>query len=303
MFHVKPHSMNTIENCPICQSKQFTAYLNCIDDTVSRETFSIYKCEKCTFLFTKNAPKKEDLGRYYQSEEYISHSNSNKGLFNKLYKAVRSITLKQKVNLLGKETGVVLEFGSGTGELLAACRAKGWKCIGVEPEEKARIQAYNNHDLDLVETGEKIELGENSIDKIMLWHVLEHIPNLQETVGNFKRWLKKEGELLIAIPNHKSWDAKYYQESWAAYDVPRHLYHFDKNSMDTLLSQHSLEITKIKPMWFDAFYVAILSEKIKSGQKKLLKGAVIGLLSNLRAFFINQEFSSQIFIVRHKKAK
>ena len=137
----------------------------------------------------------------------------------------------------------------------------------------------------------------------MLWHVLEHIPNLQETLGNFKCWLKKEGELIIAVPNHKSWDAKYYQENWAAYDVPRHLYHFDKNSMSTLLDQHDFEITKIKPMWFDAFYVAMLSEKIKSGRKKLLKGAIIGLLSNLHALFGNQEFSSQTFIIRHKKAK
>jgi len=295
--------MSAIEKCPICQSKQFRTQLSCTDSTVSHETFPISKCEKCGFLFTNNIPKKENLGRYYQSEEYISHSNSSKGLFNKLYKLVRSITLKKKVRLLGKETGTVLELGSGTGELLAACQIKGWACLGVEPEEKARKQAKKNHKIELFETSEKIKLAENSIDRIMLWHVLEHIPNLQETLGSIKYWLKKEGEILIAVPNHKSWDAKYYQESWAAYDVPRHLYHFDKNSISTLLSQHNLEIAKIKPMWFDAFYVAMLSEKIKSGQKKLLKGAIIGLLSNLRALFGNQEFSSQIFIIRHKKTK
>ena len=135
----------------------------------------------------------------------------------------------------------------------------------------------------------------------MLWHVLEHIPRLKETVGKIKHWLKKDGEVLIAVPNHKSWDAKFYKENWAAYDVPRHLYHFDKNSMSLLLSQHNLEITKIKPMWFDAFYVSILSEKIKSGRKRLIKGVIIGLLSNLYALFLNKEFSSQLFIVRHKK--
>lgn len=295
--------MNTIENCPICQSEKLTAQLNCVDDTVSRETFPISKCLKCDFLFTNKIPKYKDLGTYYQSEEYISHSNSNKGLFNKLYKLIRFINLKKKVKLLGKKTGALLELGSGTGELLAACQTKGWACIGVEPEEKARKQARKNYKIELTETIEKIELAENSIDRIMLWHVLEHIPNLQESIRNFKYWLKKEGELLIAVPNHKSWDAKYYQENWAAYDVPRHLYHFDKNSMSTLLNQHDLEITKIKPMWFDAFYVAMLSEKIKSGQKKLLKGTIIGLLSNLRALFQNREFSSQIFIIRHKKAK
>tara|TARA_B100000900_G_scaffold347860_1_gene313260 strand:+ start:1113 stop:2000 length:888 start_codon:yes stop_codon:yes gene_type:complete len=295
--------MSAVKKCPICQSKQFRTQLNCTDSTVSYEKFPISKCEKCGFLFTNNIPKKENLGKYYQSEEYISHSNSSKGLFNKLYKIVRSITLKNKVRLLGKETGTVLELGSGTGELLAACHTKGWTCLGVEPEEKARKKAKKNHKIELFETSEKIKLSENSTDRIMLWHVLEHIPNLQETIGNLKCWLKKEGEILIAVPNYKSWDAKYYQESWAAYDVPRHLYHFDKNSISKLLSQHNLEITKIKPMWFDAFYVSMLSEKIKSGHKRLLKGAIIGLLSNLRAFFGNQEFSSQIFIIRHKKTK
>ena len=293
--------MNTIKKCPVCQSEKIFLCFDCIDNTVSRETFPVYKCEECTFLFTNNTPNKEDLGKYYQSDEYISHTNSNIGLFNKLYKLVRSITLKQKVKLLGKKTGVVLEFGSGTGELLAACRAKGWKCIGVEPEEKARKKAYKNHKLELTETSDRIELCENSIDRIMLWHVLEHIPNLKETLGKIKYWLKKDGELIIAVPNHKSWDAKFYQENWAAYDVPRHLYHFDKNSMSMLLSQHNLEITKIKPMWFDAFYVSILSEKIKTGQKRLIKGAIIGFFSNLCALFGNKEFSSQIFFVKHKK--
>ena len=290
------------KKCPLCQSEKLSLNFNCIDDTVSRETFPIWKCEECTFLFTNNTPEAETLGKYYQSEEYISHSNSNKGLFNKLYKLVRNITLKQKVNYLGNEIGVLLEFGSGTGELLAACKEKGWRCLGIEPEEKARKQAYKNHKLELTETSERIELVEYSIDRIMLWHVLEHIPNLKETVGRIKHWLKKDGELLIAVPNHKSWDAKFYQENWAAYDVPRHLYHFDKESMSVLLRQHDLEITKIIPMWFDAFYVSMLSEKIKTGRKRLLKGAIIGLFSNLCAFFGNKEFSSQIFIIKHKKS-
>ena len=293
--------MNNIEKCPVCQSDKFTQEFSCVDETVSRETFQISKCEECAFLFTNNIPKKEELGKYYQSEEYISHTNSSEGLFNKLYKLIRFITLKQKVKLLGKETGVLLEYGSGTGELLAACIEKGWKCTGVEPEEKARKKAQKNHKLKLIDTAEKIDFCENSIDRIMMWHVLEHIPDLHETLSNFKHWLKKEGVMLIAVPNHKSWDAKHYKESWAAYDVPRHLYHFDKNSMKTLLNQHNLEIIKTKPMWFDAFYVAILSEKIKSGQKKIIKGAILGLVSNLRALFINREFSSQIFVIGHKK--
>ena len=295
--------MITIKNCPSCKSEKISSYLQCIDDTVSRETFTISKCANCSFLFTNNIPKPEELARYYQSEEYISHSNSNKGLFNKLYQIIRSITLRRKVSQLGKETGSLLEFGSGTGELLAACQQKGWECVGIEPEKKGRAQARQNHKLELLETEEDVNFSKNSIDRIMLWHVLEHMPNLQETIGKFKHWLKKDGKLLVAVPNHKSWDAKYYQEHWAAYDVPRHLYHFDKDSIKDLLNQHDLEIAKTKPMWFDAFYVAILSEKIKTGRKKILKGAAVGLISNLNALLKNKEFSSQLFIIEHKNAK
>ena len=292
--------MIQIKKCPICQSEKISLRFNCIDDTVSRETFPICKCDECTFLFTNNTPEKENLGSITNLMNTFLTLTPIKGYLTN-YISLSENNPKTKGKFLGKEIGVLLEFGSGTGELLAACKEKGWECIGVEPEEKARRQAYKNHKLELTETSEKIELVENSIDRIMLWHVLEHIPRLKETVGKIKHWLKKDGEVLIAVPNHKSWDAKFYKENWAAYDVPRHLYHFDKNSMSLLLSQHNLEITKIKPMWFDAFYVSILSEKIKSGRKRLIKGAIIGLLSNLYAFFLNDEFSSQLFIVRHKK--
>jgi 2-polyprenyl-3-methyl-5-hydroxy-6-metoxy-1,4-benzoquinol methylase len=210
----------------------------------------------------------DKLGQYYHSENYISHSNSNKGLMNKAYKIVRSYTLAQKTKLLGKAEGKLLEIGSGTGELLANCEKKGWECQGVEPEEVARKAAFQNHSLKLLASIDELSIQENSLDRIMLWHVLEHVPNLHQTIEKFKGWLKKDGLLFVAVPNHKSWDAKHYKENWAAYDVPRHLYHFDKESMNKLLGQHTLEIKQTRAMLFDSFYISMLSEEIKKRSEK-----------------------------------
>lgn len=293
--------MTTINNCPICNAAELDAHLECIDALVSRETFRLSKCRKCGFVFTNDPPRMDKIGEYYHSENYISHSNSNMGLMNKAYKIVRSFTLAQKTKLLGNKKGKLLEIGSGTGELLANCEKKGWECQGVEPEEVARKAAFQNHGLKLMASIDKLSLRENSLDRIMLWHVLEHIPNLHQTIEKFKLWLKNDGLLFVAVPNHKSWDAKHYKENWAAYDVPRHLYHFDKGSLNNLMNQHGLEIKQTKAMLFDSFYISILSEEIKSGQKKMIKGAIAGLISNLSATLKSGEYSSHLYLIEHKK--
>lgn len=293
--------MTKINNCPLCNNAEFDTHLECIDALVSNETFTLSKCRSCEFVFTSDPPKMDRIGEYYHSENYISHSNSNKGLMNKAYKVVRSYTLAQKTKMLGVARGKLLEIGSGTGELLANCEKKGWKGLGVEPEEVARIAAFQNHNLKLLASIDELSIKKNSLDRIMLWHVLEHIPNLLQTIEKFKRWLKEDGLLFIAVPNHKSWDAKYYKENWAAYDVPRHLYHFDKESMNNLLGQHALEIKQTKAMLFDSFYISILSEEIKSGKKKMIKGAIAGIISNLSAATISGEYSSQLYLISHKK--
>lgn len=294
--------MTTINNCPICNAEELDTHLECIDALVSRETFRLSKCRKCGFVFTNDLPEMDKIGEYYHSENYISHSNSNKGLMNKAYKIVRSYTLRQKTKLLGKAEGKLLEIGSGTGELLANCEKKGWECQGVEPEEIARKAAFQNHGLKLMASIDELSIQKNSLDRIMLWHVLEHVPNLHQTIEKFKCWLRKDGLLLIAVPNHKSWDAKHYRENWAAYDVPRHLYHFDKVSMKNLLGAHALEIKQTKAMIFDSFYISMLSEEIKSGQKKMIKGTIVGLISNLSAELKSGEYSSQLFLIGHKEA-
>jgi 2-polyprenyl-3-methyl-5-hydroxy-6-metoxy-1,4-benzoquinol methylase len=256
------------------------------------------KCAKCDLAFTNPIPEIERLSEYYKSEEYISHTNNSKGWFNKLYKIARRINIKSKLKIIGKKKGKLLEIGSGTGDLLFACKNLGWETTGIEPNERARNNAKQNLNLILNKNINNIDLKNKSQDIIMMWHVLEHIPNLKETTTQIRELLKDNGKLIIAVPNHKSFDAKYYKENWAAYDVPRHLLHFDKETMSKTLKKSGLRVIKTKAMIFDSFYVSMLSEKIKTGKKNPIKAIFIALWSNIKAFVHNKEYSSIIYIVK-----
>jgi predicted SAM-dependent methyltransferase len=290
--------MKKINNCPNCNYEDYASLIECVDYTVSKEAFTILKCDKCKLAYTNPRPEESNLGKYYESNEYISHSNSTKGWFNKIYQIARSTNIKLKLKTIGNTKGSLLEIGSGTGELLKACKNIGWQTTGVEPSEIARTNARNNLDLNLIESINNVNLADKSQDIIMMWHVLEHVSNLKETTHRINSLLKDSGKLIIAVPNYNSYDAKYYKESWAAYDVPRHLSHFSKETMASTLKNAGFKIEEIKPMWLDSFYVSMLSEKIKTGNKNPLKAVAIGLKSNLKALLLTKEYSSLIFIAK-----
>lgn len=289
--------MKHIDKSPI-NNTHLKPFLNCVDHTVSRETFSIFIDEKAELLVTTPRPQNADLGKYYESDDYISHSNSNTSLFNKAYLIVRNYAIKKKIKLLksfhsaGNE---LLDIGTGTGDFLEASKKKGWAIHGVEPNNKANKIAEGK-------TGIKINDDINQIlnkkfDLITMWHVLEHVPELNFYISNLKKLLKADGALIIAVPNHKSYDAKYYKENWAAYDVPRHLWHFSQKAMKSLFEQKGMKVINILPMKFDAFYVSLLSEKYKTGRSNFLKAIYIGLRSNYKAK-LTGEFSSLIYIIK-----
>ena len=224
-----------LKQCPVCSGKSFNAKLSCIDHTKSKEVFTIVSCETCGFTLTNPRPNKKELQNYYNSETYISHTNSKKGLFNWLYQKVRIYTIKKKVRLL-KETarkGAHLDVGSGTGEFLYACKKAGFNAYGTEPSKIAREQAMKNYNLEISSDPELNQYKSEKFDSITMWHVLEHIPELEQTISEAKRILKKDGKIIIAVPNYNSWDAKYYKEYWAAWDVPIHLWHFSKTTIES----------------------------------------------------------------------
>ena len=292
------------KSCPNCGSGDISFILSAKDNTVSGEEFEIWECKNCSIRFTQNIPDQENIARYYQSEKYISHSDTNEGLVNKLYHLVRKRTLLKKQNLVEHSTkkkhGSILDLGAGTGAFLNTMQLAGWDSVGLEPDTTARKKARELYGLNLKESNELFSLASDNFDAITLWHVLEHVHQLHEYVIKFRELLKKDGKLFIAVPNFTSKDAATYKKYWAAYDVPRHLYHFSPKSMEILLNTHGFILEKIQPMWYDSVYVSMLSEKYKTGKANNVNALINGVASNLNAFFDNSKCSSLIYIASPK---
>jgi 2-polyprenyl-3-methyl-5-hydroxy-6-metoxy-1,4-benzoquinol methylase len=294
----------TYKTCPICDSSEISHVLSPKDHTVSNEVFEVWHCNSCQARFTQNIPGEDEIGKYYQSDEYISHSNTSKGIVNRLYQIVREYTLKQKRKMVeklsGKKSGNILDIGCGTGEFLGTMKSSGWKALGLEPSEDAQAQARQNFGLEIHNNDHLFQLPENFYDVITMWHVLEHVHKLHEYLDKIHRILKSDGLLIIAVPNYQSLDADVYQNEWAAYDVPRHLYHFSAESMGKLLEQHGLKLEKLKRMPFDAFYVSLLSEKYKHGNLRLFPAFFTGFRSWLQNASNLDRGSSILYVIRKK---
>ena len=292
--------METIINCPVCNSAQTKLFLVCKDHTVSRETFNIVECVSCGFKFTNPRPEAEKLGAYYKSEDYVSHSNTNKGFVNSVYQMVRKYTLLKKLKLVSEfyKTGKILDIGCGTAEFLKTFKDAKWETLGIEPSPEVRKMAIGNYGLDVREEAEIKNLETASFDVITMWHVLEHVPQLNDRIEDLKRMLKPKGLIIIAVPNPTSLDAKIYAENWAAYDVPRHLYHFSPKDIDTIFNNHELKVFRILPMIFDSFYVSMLSEKCKTGKSNIILAIWNGFCSNFAAIKSGKTYSSQIYLIR-----
>jgi 2-polyprenyl-3-methyl-5-hydroxy-6-metoxy-1,4-benzoquinol methylase len=294
--------MLNLEKCIVCGSSQFEPFLVCKDYTVSQENFNIVSCKSCGFKFTNPRPENSVIGDYYKAEEYVSHSNTTKGVVNKLYHSVRNYTLKQKLKLISSyvSRGTMLDYGCGTGMFLNVCKNDGWETYGMEPDDNARKMSIEKG-LDVFSDKDKVSdrIADKKFNAITLWHVLEHVTDMEATLSFFKSKLNNDGVLIIAVPNHVSYDAQYYKEFWAAYDVPRHLHHFDINSMTSLVEKAGFKFQESKPMKFDSFYVSMLSEKYKTGSVNLVKAFLVGLTSNFKAKDTHS-CSSTIYIFKHK---
>ncbi|PHS62284.1 MAG: methyltransferase [Flavobacterium sp.] len=269
------------------------------DHLVTGETFElIYDLER-EMLITSPKPAPENLSKYYESEDYISHTDNNKGIVSYLYQTVKKRAIEKKaalINSLNNGAGTLLDIGAGTGDFLKQAKEANWKVSGVEPNEGAKKLAQEKG-INLQETIN--DFNGKTFDVITMWHVLEHVPNLEETILTIEKLLKPNGTLIIAVPNYKSFDANHYKEHWAAYDVPRHLWHFSQTSMRKIFSEN-LQLVKTKPMIFDSFYVSLLSEKNKTGKQNLIKAFFVGLRSNISAYN-TKEHSSLIYCFKKVK--
>lgn len=275
-------------------------YLKVKDHSVSGEEFELLLDENLGLLKTHPQPAPENLGRYYESDDYISHTDGKRSFFEKIYHFVKQKALRDKIAIIDgfqKGKGNLLDIGAGTGDFLVTAKNSGWDVKGIEPSEKARNIAKNKG-IELISGIESVENA--SFDVVTMWHVLEHVPDIEKHIKELKRILKPGGTIIIAVPNYNSFDAKHYGHFWAAYDVPRHLWHFSKTAIKKLFAAEGMEVIKILPMKFDSFYVSLLSEKYKTGKMNFIAGFWNGLRSNLKAAK-NMEYSSHIYVIKLAK--
>ena len=288
-------------HCPVCRSEKIREEIQVKDYTVSGELFTIMSCENCTLRFTQDIPAEDAIAPYYKAESYVSHTDTKKGLINKLYHWVRRRTLARKRKLVrrytGLEKGSLLDVGCGTGAFVYEMQRHGWQAAGIEPDSGAREAAKKLYGLTVNTPDEFWQLPPASADAISLWHVLEHVHALHAYIEQLKKIIRPGGKIIIAVPNHTAKDAAVYGFHWAAYDVPRHLYHFSPGSIEVLMQQHGLRVAAYRPMWYDSFYISLLSSKYKTGKMKWLPALWNGLRSNLAAWGNTKKCSSVIYII------
>jgi len=291
--------MELLKNCPSCNSTSFKTFIKGCDYFLTKEEFMIMECQDCGLKFTNPRPGFTDIIKYYDSTEYISHDISRKGILTWAYTHARNLMLKKKFKIIsafskGKR---ILDIGCGTGEFLNFCKGKGFESFGIELNEKPREIARGNYGIDIREKIVDFSPEEYKFDCITLWHVLEHIHNLKTTIDSIRKLLMPDGVLIIALPNCNSWDANHYKQYWAAYDLPRHLYHFNETSFIKFAGIHKLKIVRILPQVLDSFYISLLSEKYLKGNGNLIKALFKGAISNLMAGKPGTGYSSQIYIL------
>lgn len=289
-----------IVNCPVCNNSNTYFALKVKDHSVSGEFFDVFECSQCTVRFTHLAPTGDKIGIYYESEDYISHTNTRKGLINTLYHSVRHHTMSVKFHQIKKFTGLKLgqhlDIGAGTGAFVQYMNEHGWKSQGIEPDAKARELAMVHHNTRLLPSAMFETLLPDTFHAVSMWHVLEHVHGLFPYLQQVKKILKPGGLAFIAVPNYTSFDGMKYGPFWAAYDVPRHLYHFSPESMKWLLSAAGFQLAGMIPMWYDSYYISLLSEKYKHGRSSLPVGFFNGTISNLKALKNKERCSSLIYI-------
>ncbi len=293
--------MKTATSCPVCDSKKIFKKLDVKDYFLTQEKFSLWECKDCNLVFTNPRPENEDLGRYYESPDYLSHNTTDNGSMGKLYKFLREKNIKRKYNIINKliPTGTILDIGCGTGELLSYFQKNNWHCRGIEPNVKARNFAKVQYDLKVEEESFIKNFSPESFDIISMWHVLEHVPDVNKRMQEAKYLLKKQGYLIVALPNPISWDATFYKNYWAGLDVPRHLYHFSPDAFRNLATKHNLHIINMLPLKLDAFYVSLLSERYKKNNLATANAFFNGIRSNIKALN-NGNYSSIIYILTHE---
>jgi SAM-dependent methyltransferase len=290
------------DRCPLCSSEMINVHFICIDHFISKEPFNIARCNRCGFLFTQDYPSENDINRYYESDNYISHSDTSEGIINKIYHLIRQIMLVRKKRIIKRLTGLksgnLLDVGSGTGHFASVMKKSGWRVKGIEISEKARKFSAATFGLDIIDPVRISELDANSFDCVTMWHVLEHFHDPHRYISDILTLLKPGGTCLVALPNSSSFDAKYYRHLWAAFDVPRHLWHFDTVTFSDFSGKAGLQVERRLLLPFDVFYISVLSEKYKGSRMPFITGIGMAFWFSFLTVFNKNRSSSVIYVLR-----
>lgn len=290
------------EKCPWCGSENNSKFIELKDYFLTQEDFEILECNDCKLLFTSPCPAPDKIGDYYKSEEYLSHNEEKKGIVPMIYNQVKKVNIKNKYNIAvsrqkTKDKSLkLLDIGCGVGDFLNYAKGKGCEITGIEPSEDARKVAEEKLNTKILSPTELENIPDNSFDIITMWHVLEHVADLKTEIYHLQRLLKKDGRLILALPNYKSYDAEYYKDKWAAYDVPRHLNHFSQTSVKNIFKETQLQLIDIKPLKWDSHYISMLSEQYLNSKAGFIKGIITGCKSNCKANK-SGEYSSLVYIL------
>lgn len=289
-------------SCPLCSSEKISIHLNSRDYFLTGEPFALFKCSSCGFVFTQDYPEEHETGKYYESEEYLSHNDNPNGFSDRIYRLVRSIMLRRKLRMVQKITGLkkgtILDFGSGSGHFAHTMKKAGWQVKGIEINANARNSSASKHGIEILDPKQISALKNASFDCVTLWHVLEHFHEPFEYFGEIMRLLKPGGICITALPNCSSYDARHYREFWAAYDVPRHLWHFTPSTFAIFSGKTGFQTVKLMNLPADVFYISYVSEKYKEVNNPFLKGIIRAKFYAIGAFFNKEKSSSLIYILR-----
>lgn len=293
------------DKCPLCKSKAIKKRFACIDNFATGEQFDIHECENCGFVFTHKFPDEKEIGRYYESPAYISHSNTNKGIINRIYQLVRKIMLKRKARMVERlaslKSGRLLDYGAGTGHFARVMACKGWDVTAIEKSDKARGLALKEFGFKMHSIEQMAQIGDKSMDVVTMWHVMEHIQDLDKMWSELHRILDDNGVAVIAVPNCVSYDAQKYKQHWAAYDVPRHLWHFTPSTIVCWGEKHGFLLNRQYPMPFDGFYISMLSEQNMGARLHTIKGVWNGFKGWIAQCRNRSASSSIIYVFRKKR--
>lgn len=291
--------------CPLCSSERISLKFRCVDHFISKEVFSLNKCSTCDFVFTQDYPEENEIGRYYESNDYISHSDTTKGFSNKIYHLARNLMLHRKREIVKEYTGLyngnLLDIGSGTGHFANTMKKSGWTVKGIEINEKARAFSRSNFGLEIIGPDKISLLEPESFDCVTLWHVLEHFHNPFKYMSDIFGLLKPGGLCLVALPNSYSYDALHYEEYWAAYDVPRHLWHFKPSTFKLFSEKTGFRLEKLMILPLDVFYISIMSEKYKGSKLAFLMGILKAFPFAALSAFNKKKSSSVIYLLRKNR--